>query len=186
MSVTPDLVRQLLDYDPSTGIFVWRPRGREHFKSDRSWKTWNTRYANKRAGRVWTNTKAGYQCREIAIHRRLYGEHRLAWMWMTDDPLPEQIDHKNRDGRDNRWDNLRASSSAENGRNQSRHRTNTSGFVGVAWDKRAGRWQSRCMVNGKVKHLGYFDAVDDAAKASIEFRAANGFDPLHGSEPTWY
>jgi len=186
MNITPKLVRELLDYKPDTGLFTWRYRGVDWFSCNRSWKTWNSRYAGQRAGSVSTDKRTGYQFRRVVILGQICKEHHIAWMWMTDEPLPPEIDHVNRDGTDSRWLNLRASTHAKNGRNQSMYRRNTSGVAGVNWHKTHRKWQARCMTNGKSHHLGYFDELDEAGQAVVAFRAEHDFDPEHGARLPHY
>lgn len=181
-----EVIRELLHYSPDTGIFTWRERARRWFRSDRDFRAWNARYAGERAGAIWTNHETGYQARVIRLLGRRHKEHRVAWMWMTDEPLPPEIDHENRDATDNRWMNLRASTHANNGRNQSMSRNNTSGVTGVRWHKATGKWQAQCKVSGIPHHLGLFRDLCEAARVVAEFRAANGFDPSHGSELACY
>ncbi|EKF16891.1 HNH endonuclease, partial [Nitratireductor pacificus pht-3B] len=47
---TVETLRELLVYDPETGILTWKVRPRRHFKTDGAWKGWNARYAGKLAG----------------------------------------------------------------------------------------------------------------------------------------
>lgn len=185
-AITYEVVRELLDYDPETGIFTWRNRDRRWFSSKRGWMTWNARYEGKRAGTVWTSPDGGYQRREMTLNYQRIKEHRAAWMWMKGAPAPTQLDHINRDATDNRWANLRASSNAENCRNLSKRRNNTSGVTGVSWSKVAGKWAARCRGDSRYQSLGYFDDISEAAAAVQEFRARHGFDPAHGAEPAHY
>jgi len=180
MEITPEIVSELLHYDPETGIFTWRERDRKWFKSDRAFSAWHSNFCGKRAGSIWTQPGVGYQNRQIGIFNKLYYEHRIAWMWMTDDPLPKEIDHKNRDGTDNRWINLCATSHSKNQKNMSRRVTNTSGVTGVCWDKSRGKWMARINVNGKAYSLGRFDDLHEAAEAVEASRAGHGFSPDHG------
>ena len=83
-----------------------------------------------------------------------------------------QIDHADCDGLNNRRRNLRFADHSQNGQNTRRPSTNTSGFKGVCWHKRIRKWQAQIKLNGKKKHLDYFDTVEEAAaaydKAAIE------------------
>jgi hypothetical protein len=78
---------------------------------------------------------------------------------------PETIDHINGDGLDNRINNLRICTIAENLRNQGIRKNNKSGCKGVAFHKQSGRWQSGITVNGKRIYLGLFDTIEEAATA---------------------
>lgn len=78
----------------------------------------------------------------------------------------EQVDHKDRDKLNNRRDNLRLATSAQNSVN--RQTVNgISGFRGVTFDKRKRLkpWRSQVMINGVRKSLGCFATAIDAAVA---------------------
>jgi len=175
-----DIVRELFDYNPDSGVVIWKHRSRMHFKRDCDWLRWNNRYSGTRAGTVKTDSAYGYQLRTLTVFKKSYEEHKIIWMWMTDDPIPEQIDHENRDATDNRWANLRASTGKHNGRNLSKQRNNTSGVTGVGWCKISKKWRARCRFDGVLIELGSFHNLDEAAMEVMEFRAEKGFDPNHG------
>lgn len=180
MEITQELVRTLLDYDPETGHLYWRERPEEWYERRRLWMTWNTRFAGKRAGRVWINPKNGYRCRTIAVFGSVKKEHRIIWLYMKGDPVPDNIDHLDRDATNNKWANLAESTQARNSRNASMKRNNTSGVTGVSWNKRRGAWMAKVTLNGKSNYLGYFDDIDEAAEAVRTFKEANGFSSGHG------
>lgn len=94
----------------------------------------------------------------------------------------EGLDHKNRNGLDNRRENLRIASKSQNGCNRGPQRNNTSGFKGVTFHKKSGKWMARITIEGKTHYLGLFlskegaaIAYDDAAKRYHgEFAWING------------
>jgi HNH endonuclease len=105
----------------------------------------------------------GYALVEIA--RRKYKTHRIVYA-MTKGEWPfGQVDHRNGVRSVNRPNNLRNATNTDNGRNRSKHKNNSSGFSGVSWHKRDLKWQARICVNGRVKHLGYFDDKTGATLA---------------------
>ncbi|WP_322505473.1 HNH endonuclease [Chroococcidiopsis cubana] len=83
-----------------------------------------------------------------------------------------QVDHIYGDKLDNRLENLRPATNAQNQAN-SKTRGNKSGFRGVCWDKTNKKWVAKIKVNGKTKHLGRFSIAEDAAcafnKAALEY-----------------
>jgi hypothetical protein len=81
------------------------------------------------------------------------------------------VDHINGDGLDNRRENLRRATAAENGQNRRPNRSNTSGIRGVSFVKKTGRWHARLHINGRDRHLGYFEKRDDADTAVRMARA---------------
>ena len=82
------------------------------------------------------------------------------------------VDHKNGNGLDNRRQNMRIVTNAQNCRHRHRQqRNNTSGHRGVFFDKRVGRWLVKFMVDGKYHYLGWYDSVSAAAKISRAFLA---------------
>lgn len=84
---------------------------------------------------------------------------------MTGEWPAEQVDHINGTPDDNRWDNLREASNAENCRNTRRRQNNTSGTKGVTWDARRGKWNANICVNRRYIFLGYFEDIEAAAAA---------------------
>lgn len=186
MELTQGLAKEFVFYDPETGIFTWNRRDSSWFKSDRYCSAWNSRFAGKRAGSLLTHNKWGYQFRQIAFVGIKIPEHRLAWVYMNGLPLPPQIDHINRDAKDNRWKNLRASSVEENLRNKSKYLNNTSGITGVSRVSGIKPWHAYPSAGGKKKHLGFFATIEEAERAVKMFHESNGFDPSHGTEIAKY
>ena len=85
------------------------------------------------------------------------------------DPLENLVDHKYGDGSNNKIKNLRLANKSQNGANHIKLRSdNTSGVIGVSWNKVHKKWQAIIMINGKQKHLGYFINKEDARKARKE------------------
>lgn len=166
--VTAARVRELLSYDPETGEFRW--------KVDRK---------QMKAGSI-----AGYACEfrngkkywHIGVDGNLYGAHRLAWLVTHGEFPPEDIDHIDGNGLNNRLENLRAVSHDENGRNQRKYSNNTSGVSGVGWYKRDQKWQAKIRVNRKLVHLGYFSSKEEAVAARKAAEAKYNFHENHGSE----
>lgn len=167
---------QLLEFDPEKGEIYWLPRPETMFASEQSCRTWNSRYAGKRA---FTYVDVhGYM--RGTIFDRPYFAHRVIWALAYRTWPAGQIDHINGDKTDNRLLNLRVVTNQENGRNQKRHRTNTSGMRGVCWDKKNLKWMARIKVDGFQKNLGRFDRYEDAVSKRIEAEATYGFHPNHG------
>lgn len=88
---------------------------------------------------------------------------------------PRQVDHINGDGLDNRRENLRICTHAENTRNKRMLGANTSGFKGVSWHKGDRKFRAQITVNKRKIHLGNFD---DAEMAHEMYCLAA--DMLHG------
>jgi hypothetical protein len=148
--ITQAELKRLYSYDPATGAFT------------RLVAT-NRRYpAGTRAGNLRPD---GY--RRIRIDGVLYQESRLAWLYMTGEHPSCLIDHANHATDDNRWENLREATFAQNMQNKGQHKNNTSGVKGVTWYAANGRWVANITVGRKMKHLGYFDDIA-AAKQFIE------------------
>lgn len=84
--------------------------------------------------------------------------HRLVWLYHYGKWPTAQLDHIDRDKRNNRIGNLREATNAENLQN----RLPAKG--GVSFDKRKGSrpWRARIMVNGRSISLGYYDTRDEA------------------------
>ena len=80
----------------------------------------------------------------------------------TDDLV---VDHINRNQLDNRRENLRICTQHENSFNQSIRCNNTSGVLGVSWDKARNKWSAYIQINGKKKSLGRYNTKEEAIEA---------------------
>lgn len=89
------------------------------------------------------------------------------------------LDHKNRNGLDNRRDNLRIATHGENRSNSKSSKNNTSGFRGVSWYKRYRKWQVIIQHHGVKRWCGLFDCPEEAARAYDEMARQ-----LHGDFAT--
>lgn len=138
--IPADRLRAILSYDPGTGEFYWKAGKR----------------AGKRAGCL---SPTGYWV--IKVEKVLYRAHRLAWLYMTKSWPSDQIDHRNRDKIDNRWNNLRSANASQNAANRKRSALNTSGFKGVHKGQRGG-WRAMIRIDGVKKHLGSFKTPEEA------------------------
>ena len=76
-----------------------------------------------------------------------------------------EVDHRNRNGLDNQRHNLRIATSQQNSMNIGLRSNNTSGHIGVCWDKRSQRWKAKLTFNYKTINIGYFDEKDLAIAA---------------------
>ncbi len=88
--------------------------------------------------------------------------HRLL---MNAEKKCDMVDHRDGNGLNNQKENLRHCSNRENSRNRKIQANNTSGYKGVSWHKRDGKWNVNINVNQKKTHLGYFTCLIKAAKA---------------------
>ena len=78
------------------------------------------------------------------------------------------VDHKFGDGLDNRKENLRICTNAENLRNKNIQKNNISGYKGVSWNARAKKYQAQIQIDRKIKYLGLFTCPIEGAKAYNE------------------
>ncbi len=156
-------LHEILDYDPETGIFTWKHRQLHLFKKSkwrkRNCNAWNTHYAG---------TKAGcFDGRYIVINVKGKSclAHRLAYIYVYGDIGDDEIDHINWNGTDNRISQLRRVDRTGNQLNMYPRSDNTSGVVGVGYDKSRSLWTAHISGGGKQKNLGRFADFIDAVKA---------------------
>lgn len=144
--LTVERVREALDYDFDTGVFVWRLSPSRKI----------------RVGQIaGCPDDKGYTL--IGLDGGHYFAHRLAWFWVFGEWPTNKIDHRNGDGCDNRLGNLRDASDAINSQNQRRPRKgNASGLLGVSWDRVRERWTAHISVAGVQKNLGRFKGENEA------------------------
>ncbi len=171
---SPEVLRQLLRYEPKTGKLFWRERGPEWFKSTRIWASWNTQNANMEALNV---PFQGY-LRGGVLKKQMLA-HRAIWAMQTGEWPVDDIDHINGIRDDNRMENLRHVTRAENLKNVRRRDNNTSGFTGVSFHKASGLWRSRIMVNGR-EVVRCFPDIATAASDRAEASRKHGYHENHG------
>lgn len=107
--------------------------------------------------------------RSIRFNGVLYKEYNLIWIYHNGDiPIGLEVDHIDRDPMNNRIENLRLGTHAQNGYNLSISKKNTSGYKGVSFNKKKNMWESALMFNYKRIALGFFDDKNEAAKAYNE------------------
>jgi hypothetical protein len=68
------------------------------------------------------------------------------------------------------WESLKNRPAGQRKQNRKQHRNNKSGFPGVRWHKRAGKWEAFVRYHGKLKYLGLFETAELAAKAARSAR----------------
>ena len=158
--ITTERLRELLHYGQDTGKFSWRVDRRGHAK------------AGCIAGALRPD---GYL--RITLDGECYMAHRLAWLY-TNGVWPSlNIDHINRVRSNNRISNLRDATHAENSQNTPMNSRNSSGYRGVSWHNKVGRWRANIGIKGNAKHLGYFDTPEAAYEAykiaASEFHTCN-------------
>ena len=171
-------VKRLFDYR-ADGALIWRERPLSDFATERAWKIWNRRFSGAEAGYI--NGK-GYRYVRITLDgkTRQYKAHRLVFAWHNGVFPAEEIDHKNHDKLDNKIENLRAVSRAENNRNASLRFDSTTGVCGVYWYKRDKKWMAHIQIDKKKINLGYFEDFDDAVAARKSAEKKFGFHRRHG------
>ena len=162
--ITQDRLKELLHYDPETGAFTWKDDRKGRVKK------------GAEAGRIAAN---GYV--RITIDIEEYYAHRLAWICQFGHFPDCQIDHINHVRHDNRIENLRSCTHQENHRNMPITKRNTSGIVGVGWNKKLSKWQSLIMADGKNIHLGYYQNIGSAKAARKLAEYMYGYHENHGA-----
>ena len=133
----------------------------------------------KRAGYVPAGTiSKGYV--RIMVNGKIYPAHRLAWLYVYGVMPDGQIDHINHDKSDNRIDNLREVSHSENQKNKPLCRRNKTGYNGVGWIGRLGKWTAYISEGGKTNNIGLFSDVERAIEARRLAEKRLGFHENHG------
>ena len=152
--LTLQMLRERLHYNPETGQFTYKERP---------------------GNNALIGTIAGWQDKNgyigIYINRYNYFAHRLAWLYMTGDWPPGNMDHIDGNPANNSWKNLRVVSHATNMENVTKARShNKCGVLGV---RRAPLnaphpWSARIRVDYVEIHLGYFPTTELAHEAYLQ------------------
>lgn len=139
--LTAERLRELLHYDPATGIFIRR-----------------VARTNAPAGSVAGSKHSGGYL-TIWIDGRARKLHRLAWLYVYGHWPAQQIDHRDGDRSNNRIANLREANRSQNSQNIKCAYSNnkSSGLLGVYWHRQAQKWQAKIQIDGRSKSLGLYD-----------------------------
>ncbi len=138
-------LRERLQYDPITGRWIWLWTPRKGFEG-------------KPAGSI---DAKGYWC--IKIDGKSYKASRLAYLYMTGEWPPEEMDHINRTTWDDAWTNLRPATRTEN--NQNRVKIGESGHAGIYRHHTNPRW----VAQHENIYLGSFETIEEAIAAREAF-----------------
>lgn len=177
--VSPSDLHKVLRLDADTGQLYWLDRDLSDFPKCRAqkamWVKWQSTYAGKPA---LTSMSRGY------FRGRVFGRqflvHRVVWA-MTHGEWPNHgIDHINGVKTDNRPTNLRDVPQSENARNTRIGKKNTSGTLGVSWDKGCKKWAATIRQDGRQRRIGLFVKKDDAVRARKEAEQKIGYHKNHG------
>lgn len=135
-------LRDILEYDPETGIFHWK-----------------VMLAHRRKpGDIAGGRTHGYI--EIGIGGKSYRAHHLAWLYVTGEWPSAYIDHKDGNRSNNAFKNLRVVTNQQNAQNRhwvSSKKTTTS-YLGVTWHKQRQCWMAQIRTkDGRNLNLGLYD-----------------------------
>lgn len=177
-----ELLRKIIRYNPETGEMFWLERTPDMFPDGKrgaelSCKRFNSTYAGKPAFTT-KHSKSGYKRSKI-LGAQLYA-HRLAWALHYGEWPSMQIDHINGDTLDNRIANLRDVTRSDNMKNTSIGSTNTSGHLGVSFDKKRKQWRASITSDKRFIYLGRFKCKDEAIEARRRAEEKFGFHENHG------
>jgi hypothetical protein len=151
-TITPEFIKEMLDYNPDTGVFRWRISTNRRIKigSIAGAKNWNSYLI-------------------IPLKGKRYRAHRLAWMYSYGTWPVYDIDHINGNPSDNRLSNLRDVTTAHNIQNQTKpHKRNKCGLLGVSWHTAGKCWRTRICTNGVQILIGYFNTPEEAHQAYLD------------------
>ena len=151
---TIERLRHLMSYDETSGIFIWNVTRRG-------------RNGHSTAGDAVGNNKSNTYAR-VSIDGAHYQVHQLAWLWVYGEWPQTDIDHINGVKSDNRIVNLRQVSRSVNLQNlRGPKKQSSSGFLGVSFFKRTGKYMAQITTNYKKTYLGYFDTPEQASEAYL-------------------
>jgi hypothetical protein len=154
--LTQDLLLELFEYQD--GILRWK----------------NSKGSRAKAGQI-AGSDNGNGYRRIRLNKKLYYSHRIIFM-MFHGWMPNNVDHIDQNTFNSKIENLRAATDCENAQNRKLADKSKSGIKGVFWQNKTKKWRSCIRVNGKRKHLGYYDDIQEAKRVIMEARVK-----YHGS-----
>lgn len=154
MKLSQKRLKELLKYDPYTGLFTWIKRPSPA----------------KKAGDIAGTIKRGAVHRGrvmIGVENSIYLAHRLAWLYMTGEWPKKEIDHIDCNQGNNKWENIRDVSRSVNAQNRKcATRVSRTGFLGVLPYGR--QFKAQIGVNGRTTYLGLFKTPEQAYECYLK------------------
>ena len=142
--LTPRRLRELMTYDPYTGLFT------------------------NRFGQVLGSGQTRAKYIRIAIDNKMYLAHRLAWFWIHDEWPAYDLDHIDGNGQNNAIINLQQLDVGTNLRKGKQYKNNKTGNRGVMFETRRGKYKSQITYAGKNYFIGYFSTAEEAHEAYLK------------------
>jgi len=174
---SPELLRQLLRYEPDTGKLFWRERTPLSEPNDKKRKIFNTQFVGKEA----LTTKLQQGCLMGSVKKTKVYAHRVIWAIVYGEWPKEVIDHIDGDPSNNRLNNLRHVPQVINTMNSKKRSDNVSGHAGVNWHVEVSKWRAYITIDGRYKHLGLFDDISDAIAARKAAQIGTEYTQRHGT-----
>lgn len=151
------------------GLMTWNHRPNHHFKGQA--RSWNARRAGTPVSVALSKNESGRLYRMVPLNGTKWMYNRILWTYFNGDiPKGMQVDHINGDSLDDRLDNYRLATHAQNVHN-SKLRAGASGLPGAnrvsnKYSKK--KWSSAILINGKRVFLGYFETPEEASKCYLK------------------
>lgn len=165
--LTQKELKKVLHYDQKTGIFIRLIPSGGAIKNSIAGTKHNGRYTR------------------IQIDGNRYLAHRLAWLY-TYGYFPEnQLDHIDRNKRNNKISNLREVSHQCNNRNCGNPKHNTSSVRGIYWSKSNNKWYTQIKINYKIIYLGYHESFPEAVCHRLAAEQAEDWAGCNSSSPAY-
>lgn len=175
------LLKKSVHFNPETGKFIWLKRDAStfvggKFTAEHACANWNSRYCGKpafAASHINGYLMGTFMLKHYLSHRVAFAIHFGYW------PLTG-LDHINGIKTDNRICNLREADHAENARNQKTSVRNSTGVLGVSYDKARGKYFACIRANGRSICLGRFNSIEEASAARKHADEKHGYHKNHG------
>ena len=181
--ITLEYLNECFEPDYEKGILYWKERPRHHFRTERGYKIWNARFANKKAGHERSDSREMKGRKRLKLDYKPLYVHRLLYQMYHNKILDSNIvvDHIDCNPGNNTIDNLRECTHQQNGLNRSRVKDGSATNVkGVDYYRPKNRgliakeYRGRVVLNGKT-YCKYFFTLEEA-EAWVKQKRAE----LHG------